>query len=332
MVGAADIARREHHRQHGQRDQAEIADDVLQLDLGTQDIERDAGLPYAGDQHRQQDQRPEHHEIDPTFDAQGRIRCGVHLELLVSAPEVPAVDDEKDSQQHQRRQQHRREHRLRGPEKIDALQESEEKRRIAQRRQRPTDVGNQEDEENHHVRLVLAGVVGTEQRPNQQHRRTGGSHHAGQRCAAGQQAGIEQWRAVQVALDVDATGGGKQRSQQDHERDVLGDQRVQHNPDGLTRSVKGRERQQEGKRAGGRDLAEMVMPETRDQQRAERDRQQDGCKGQAPGERHRGCVDACGSRRRGRQCNSEPDQGSGRADSRAPMKGLNVTHRQTLQQ
>ena len=72
---------------------------------------------------------------------------------------------------------------LRGPEEVHALEEAEEQRRIAQRRERAADVRHDEDEEHDHVRLVAAVVVGADQRADQQHRGAGGAHQARQHRA-----------------------------------------------------------------------------------------------------------------------------------------------------
>ena len=46
-----------------------------------------------------------------------------------------------------------------GPGEIDAAQEAEEQRRVAQRRQRAADVGDEEDEEHDHVRRCAGGAL-----------------------------------------------------------------------------------------------------------------------------------------------------------------------------
>ena len=70
-------------------------------------------------------------------------------------------------------------------------------------------------------------VVGPQQRPDQQHRGAGSAHPAGKHGADRQQRRIHRRRTMQVALDVDATGDGEERQQQDDERDVVEQQQVQ---------------------------------------------------------------------------------------------------------
>ncbi len=62
-----------------------------------------------------------------------------------------------------------------GPEELDALQEADEQRRIAERRQRAADIGDQKDKEHHDMRVVSPVVVGPDQRPDQDHRRARGA-------------------------------------------------------------------------------------------------------------------------------------------------------------
>ena len=67
---------------------------------------------------------------------------------------------------------------LRGPEEIDAAQEADEQRRIAERRQRAADIGDEDDEEHHDMHVVRPRRVGAEQRPDQDHRGAGGADDA----------------------------------------------------------------------------------------------------------------------------------------------------------
>ena len=115
-----------------------------------------------------------------------------------------------------------------GPEEVHALEEAQEQRRVAQRCERATGVGDDEDEEDHHMRLVPAVVVGADQGPDQEHGGAGRAHEAGQHRAQAQDGGVESRAAMQVAADVDAPRNGEQRGQQDDEGDVLGQQRVHH--------------------------------------------------------------------------------------------------------
>ncbi len=107
-----------------------------------------------------------------------------------------------------------------------ALEEADEKRRIAERRQRAADVADEQDEEHDGVHVVPARLVGGQQRPDQQHRRAGRAHDAGERGAERQQAGVERGGADERAAHADAAGDREQREQDGDERHVLQQQRV----------------------------------------------------------------------------------------------------------
>ena len=72
---------------------------------------------------------------------------------------------------------------VRRPEEIDAAQEAEEERRIAEGRERAADIRHEEDEEHHHVDVVPAVVVGAHDRPDHHDGRAGGADEAGQHRA-----------------------------------------------------------------------------------------------------------------------------------------------------
>ena len=114
------------------------------------------------------------------------------------------------------------------PEEIDAAQEADEQRRVAERRQRAADVGDQEDEEDDdmgveglsslarmigRIRIIEAPVVPMTE-----------ASIAPSRSSAG----IDQRRAVDVAGNQDAARNREEREQQDDEGHVFGEQRVQH--------------------------------------------------------------------------------------------------------
>ena len=60
------------------------------------------------------------------------------------------------------------------------MQKAEEQRRIAERRQGPTDIADQENKEDDGVRLSFAKLISPDDRPDQQHRCTGRANPAGQ--------------------------------------------------------------------------------------------------------------------------------------------------------
>ena len=90
---------------------------------------------------------------------------------------------------------------LQRPEEIDAAQEADEQRRIAERRQRAADIGDQEDEEDHDVHVVGAAGIGADQRPHQDHGGAGGADDAGDHGAEGEHGGVAR-TAVPPRLPV----------------------------------------------------------------------------------------------------------------------------------
>ncbi len=223
------------------------------------------------------------------------VRLGGRRRL---AAEAPAVDGEKDSE-HQQRNDHRLQPEvLRGPEKSDAAQKADEQRRIAKRRQRAANVGDQEDEKDHDVRIVLAGGVGADQRPDQNHRGAGGADDAGDCRSECEDAGIGARRAAEIARDQDTAGDDVEREQQDDEAQILAEGGV-HERGQCRRHAECRgERQQCQRGPGESDLAIMVMPDAGKQQRSGRDRQQNAEERQRPRPAHGGAVERGGGQRR----------------------------------
>ncbi|MDT4849553.1 hypothetical protein FQZ97_836770 [compost metagenome] len=125
------------------------------------------------------------------MDAQWRIGRRIVAELRL-APVQVAVQEEEQREQRHCQKPHRQGHVTQGPEEIHALEEAEEQRRIAKRRQAATDIGHQEDEEHHDVDVVPAVVVGPQQRADQQHGGARGAHQRRQQRAQGQQAGVQR--------------------------------------------------------------------------------------------------------------------------------------------
>ena len=261
-------------RDESDGDQPRVPHQAGQADMGAGDVERHGRLPDAAEQHQAGHgaQQPEVGAAIKT-DAPG-VGRRVERQRFRRATVKPRIQRKENGQQGANQKQCLGKDMLQCPEKVHALEEAQEQRRIAQRRQRAARVGHDEDEEHHHMRLVRAVVVGPDQGPDQQHRRAGGAHKTGQHCANAQNGGVQPRAAVQVAPDVDAAGDGKQRRQQQDEGNVFLQQRMHQAERRQARAVHCGEGQQKSQRPGGRHLAEMVMPEKRRQQRQQRNRQQ----------------------------------------------------------
>ncbi len=115
---------------------------------------------------------------------------------------------------------------LRGPEEIDPAQEANEQWRIAERRQRAADIGDQENEEDDDMGIAGAFGIGADQRPDQDHRRAGGADDAGDYRAEGENGEIGARRTAQGAGDKNAAGDDIECEQQDDEAHIFGERGV----------------------------------------------------------------------------------------------------------
>ena len=140
----------------------------------------------------------------------------------------------------------------------------------------PPMLADQEDEEDHDEGAVLAARVGPQQRPDHQHRRAGRADPGGERGADRQQGRVDGRRAPEGAAQQDPARHGVERPEQDEEGDVVRDDDVQ---DLVQRrpAVDGNERDREGRRPEGGDLAVVVVPE-RGRERAARARSTAACR------------------------------------------------------
>ncbi|ABA49884.1 hypothetical protein BURPS1710b_2927 [Burkholderia pseudomallei 1710b] len=301
-VALARRARRDRERHERDRDERDVAHRILQRDVRAEQIERDARLPEAAHQH-ERDHRTEQHEIDLALDRHA-VRIGRRIEerlaFLAALSIEVGIEHEEEREQDRADEQHRQREMDRRPEEIDAVQKAEEERRIAERRQRAARVRHEKDEEHDDVHDVLAIVVRAQERTDQQHRGARGAHHAREHGAEREDARIEPGRAVQVAAHADTARDRIQRAQQHDERDVFLEQRVHQRAERGAEAERRGERHQERNRPRRRDLAEMVMPEHRRDQRKDRDRQQDAGERNRPERGKRGTVERCGRCERGR--------------------------------
>ncbi|MBN8749622.1 MAG: sodium:proton antiporter, partial [Variovorax sp.] len=132
-----------------------------------------------------------------------------------------AVESVEQREQDDDAEQHLAEQMLGRPEEAHTFQEAQEQRWIAEWRQGTADVRHQKDEEHEDMDLVSPVVVGADDRPDQQHRRAGGTHPAGQYGADREQGRVHRRRTVEVAADMDAARDDEQGSKQHDEGDVV---------------------------------------------------------------------------------------------------------------
>ena len=153
---------------------------------------------------------------------------------------------------------------------------------------------------------MFAIIVRANQRPDQQHRRTGRAHQAGQQRAQREDAGVHAGTAVQVALDTDAARNDIQRGQQYDKRNEFVDDDMDCGAKRNRSSKQKGTRQQECGATECRDLAVMPVPESRHKQWRDCNRQQQCGKRQCPPGRQAGarqlrCLTASRPQGRGNQ-------------------------------
>ena len=179
--------------------------------------------PVAGGEdgrhHRAQEQ-----EVASPVDAQ-RLVLHHLLELRARALGLLAREHDlvPDVEDHQQQAVHEQPlpPELEGPAERHALQEAEEERRIAERREQPAAVRHDEDEEDHHVGLALARRVRAQQRPDQQHRGAGGADRVREHGAQAEQRGVEQRGSRERAAHADPAGDREEGAEQQDEGRVL---------------------------------------------------------------------------------------------------------------
>ena len=195
------------------------------------------------------------------------LRAGTLPLLAVQGPLIPQVEDDEQGGRHDGplRPQPQR------PLERHALEEAEEQRRVAQRREQAGAVGDQEDEEHDDVRRAAPAPVGPEQRADQQGRRPGRPHDVREHGPGAEQRRIAERRARERPLEVDAARDHVQRRDHDHERDVVA--RLLLEGQAARLSEGGPEVQHDRQRRRRRDepfVAVRVPPPRRDE-RADRD-------------------------------------------------------------
>jgi hypothetical protein len=146
------------------------------------------------------------------------------------------------------------------PEEVDAAQEADEQRGIAQRGEGPADIGDQNDEEDDHMRVARPSRVRPDQRANKDHRRAGGADDARDRGSEGHQGGVDDWRAAHRAGDKDTARDRVEREQEQDEAQIFDQHRVQESGDHHRHAVEQSDRHERQHGPAGRDLAVVVMP------------------------------------------------------------------------
>src|SRR6187401_92303 len=95
---------------------------------------------------------------------------------------------------------------LRGPEEVDPAQETDEERRVAERREGTADIRHKYDEEHDGVRSMAALGIRPQQWADQDHGGSCGADETRHRRAEREQARIDERRAAEIAGDQNPAG------------------------------------------------------------------------------------------------------------------------------
>ena len=293
-VSLAMFVRRQHEREDCDQRQRAIARDGPHLECGAVNVDAQRGLPRRGGEHGDND-AGDQQQIDAAADGKLRRRPGLaHGCGQAVLAVVPDIERDEDGKHPTGDERGFEPDVARRPEEIDAVHEADEERRIAERRQRAADIGDEKDEEHDHVDVVEPRSIGADERADEDHGGAGGARHAGDQGAEREHHGVDEGRAAQLSRHQDAAGDHVEREQQHDEAQVFGEHGMHESGERGRRAVDRGKRRQREHAPGEGELAVMAVPESRKQQRAGRDGDENADEGQRPRPAQRRAVDAGG--------------------------------------
>lgn len=107
------------------------------------------------------------------------------------------------------------------PRERNALHESHQKRRVADRGETSSDVGNQEDEEDHDMMPAGAPGVHLDDRTDHQHAGSGCADKTGQQRSDQKQKNVNARRAREIAFKADISGYAEQAEQKNDKGQII---------------------------------------------------------------------------------------------------------------
>ena len=289
VVGFAGGLRGEQQGSAGDHDEERVAEHALEREVHAEEREVHARAPEAGHQDRADD-GGEKQDVDAAVDADGLLFLGRLEAILDVAGEHEAVDREVDRKQDGAGHEPRKHQVLKRPEEAHALEEAEEERRIAERGQRAPHVGDEENEEDEGVDLAPAVLVGADERADEKHGSARRTHEVGKHGAEREDRGVHDRTTDEAAADVNAAGNDEERAHEDDERHVVGEKHVGDLVEGRVRTEDGRKRNDAAQGPEDGDLAEMMVPDVRGEQREKRDGKQNAGKRHGPRKAELGAV------------------------------------------
>ena len=187
----------------GDADENRVAQQILQLHIHAPQPEGNSGLPHAR-KHHGADRAQQQRDVELAEHLDFGLGFGQRLGAIARFFVQMAVQQEENGQQECHRKDERQQHVQESPAERHALQKAQKQRRIAQGREAAADVGDQKDEENHHVHFVRAVLQGAQDRADHQHRRARRAHQRREHGADEKQPRVGHRRSAQIPHDQDA--------------------------------------------------------------------------------------------------------------------------------
>ena len=138
--------------------------------------------------------------------------------------------------------------------------------------------------------LAPAVLVGADERADEKHGSARRAHEVGKHGAEREDRGVHDRTTDEAAADVNAAGNDEERAHEDDERHVVGEKHVGDLVEGRVRTEDGRKRNDAAQGPEDGDLAEMMVPDVRGEQREKRDGKQNAGKRHGPRKAELGAV------------------------------------------
>ena len=162
---------------------------------------------------------------------QGELSSGSADVRTVADCDIPAVvvhiqlPEDKQKNQHVK-EEHRR--KIQAPEERDAAHKAHEERRIAERCQAASHVGDQKDEEYHDVPLSPAPGIDLDDGAQHQHGGAGGADDTGEQSADDEQREIHCGRTGKISGKSNVSGDAEQPEEHDDKGKIVIQNALEH--------------------------------------------------------------------------------------------------------
>ena len=183
------------------------------------------------------------------------------------------------------------------------------------------------------MRIACARDIGPDQRTDQDHGGAGGADHTRDRGPESEDAHVDPRRAAKIAGHENAAGDDIEREQQDDEAEIFGDRGVNERRQGGLPAERRRQWQQGQDSPAECDLPIMTVPNSRKQQWASGDRQENASERQRPRPGHGGARQARGGKRglRHEQQDCRKRDATGAGDHRQALQVRDICSQQSAE-